>query len=109
MIDCVIFRLICETCDQLNNKFVDNLLTRLKIETALYQPDHDLSSDTPNNELSRYQQIYLRLLEQQRHTLYNMNKHSEYDEELIRKHLSLIDLEELKFRSKSLLKNLISS
>ncbi len=42
------------------------------------------------------------MLERQRTLLNNMNHRAEFDEDLIRKYLSLIDLEEFKFREKLL-------
>ncbi|HEU4634426.1 MAG TPA: Na+/H+ antiporter, partial [Flavisolibacter sp.] len=52
------------------------------------------------NSLTSYQRIYLDLLNQQRSWLERMNHHTEFDEELIRKYLALIDLEEYKIREK---------
>jgi hypothetical protein len=52
------------------------------------------------NFLKNYQQVYLELLEHQRKLLNKMNHRAEFDEELIRKYLSLIDIEEFKLRSK---------
>ncbi len=40
------------------------------------------------------------MLEQQRNALLAMNHKTEFDEELIRKYLSLIDMEEFKIREK---------
>jgi CPA1 family monovalent cation:H+ antiporter len=40
------------------------------------------------------------MLQHQRQLLNNMNHKAEFDEELIRKYLSLIDLEEIKVREK---------
>jgi hypothetical protein len=42
------------------------------------------------------------LLEAQRKLLYEMNYKEEFDEEVIRKYLSLIDIEEYKVREKLL-------
>jgi CPA1 family monovalent cation:H+ antiporter len=60
------------------------------------------SNDTKENSSKSYQSIYLELLEQQRLFLTEMNRLAEFDEELIRKYLSLIDLEEFKIREKQL-------
>ena len=57
---------------------------------------------TNKNALRNFQAIYLELLEDQRKLLSGMNRRAEFDEELIRKYLSLIDLEELKVREKIL-------
>jgi CPA1 family monovalent cation:H+ antiporter len=53
-----------------------------------------------DNSLTNFQRIYVELLDQQRIMLNEMNSHTELDEELIRKYLSLIDLEEFKIREK---------
>ena len=47
---------------------------------------------------------YLEMLERQRKLLNDMNRRSEFGEELIRKYLSLIDIEEFKLREKLLYK-----
>jgi len=54
------------------------------------------------NSLKNYQLIYLELLDRQRELLNRMNHHAEFDEELIRKFLSLIDIEEFNTRQKLL-------
>jgi CPA1 family monovalent cation:H+ antiporter len=54
------------------------------------------------NTLKDFQLTYLELLEQQRILLTRMNHRAEFDEDLIRKYLSLIDLEEFKMREKLL-------
>ena len=42
------------------------------------------------------------MLDQQRRLLQKMNRLSEFDEDLIRKYLSLIDIEEFKIREKQI-------
>jgi CPA1 family monovalent cation:H+ antiporter len=54
----------------------------------------------PDNKLNQFQRIYLEILESQREMLTAMNQRDEYDEDLIRKYLSLIDMEEFKVREK---------
>ena len=58
--------------------------------------------DPDGNSLDRYNKIYLEVLERQRTLLDDMNHSADFDEELIRKYLSLIDLEEFKMREKQL-------
>jgi len=67
-----------------------------------FQQDFEALNNTNDNPLSSYQRIYLELLEQQRKLLSQMNLHAEFDEELIRKYLTLIDIEEFKLREKLL-------
>jgi CPA1 family monovalent cation:H+ antiporter len=47
-----------------------------------------------------FQQIYLQVLEHQRKLLDQMNHRAEFDEELIRKYQTLIDLDEFKLHQK---------
>jgi CPA1 family monovalent cation:H+ antiporter len=56
--------------------------------------------DVSENALRSFQLFYLDLLERQRYILTNLNHKEEFDEELIRKYLSLIDMEEYKIREK---------
>lgn len=88
--------------DYLTNEHLNNLHARLKIDLRFFNQELDGISDTKENSLQSYQAIYLELLEQQRRLLNEMNRFAEFDEELIRKYLSLIDLEEFKFREKQL-------
>ncbi|MCW3082526.1 MAG: sodium:hydrogen antiporter [Segetibacter sp.] len=83
------------------NQHLKPLFLKFKTDIAFFEQDAD-KKITDGNTLRSYQHIYLELLEQQRSVLNNMNKHSEYDEGLIRKYLSLIDLEELKLRGQLL-------
>ena len=85
-----------------NNKHLDNLIERLKLDVAFFQQDIDTLTNTNGNSLASFQQIYLDLLDQQRKLVVDMNRKSEFDEELIRKYLGLIDMEELKVREKLL-------
>jgi len=87
---------------QLHNEHLDNLMARLQIELNFFQQDLESLNSTTGNALSNYQQIYLELLDEQRKLLNEMNRRTEFDEELIRKYLSLIDLEEFKIREKLL-------
>jgi Na+/H+ antiporter len=85
------------------NEHLNNLLKRFQTDLNFFERDFKELDDSTENTRSNYQRIYIELLEQQRKLLYEMNHHAEFDEELIRKYLSLIDLEELKLRE-SLLK-----
>ena len=82
------------------NKHVNNLHEKLKLELKFFNQALDELNHKEDNSLKNYQTIYLDLLEQQRNLLNKMNRLSEFDEELIRKYLSLIDLEEFKIREK---------
>jgi monovalent cation/hydrogen antiporter len=69
------------------------LQLRAKLETEGLLPD-------PEAELlhADYRRVYLQLLARQRLWLLEMNKHPDSDEEIIRRHQGLLDLEEEKIR-----------
>lgn len=87
---------------QVQNDHLKNLLTRLQLDLNFFGQDIDELKGAGGNTLSDYRRIYLELLEEQRNLLHQMNQRTEFDEELIRKYLALIDLEELKVREKRL-------
>jgi CPA1 family monovalent cation:H+ antiporter len=84
------------------NEYLSNLSSRLKIDLNTFSQELEKTDNTNESSLKNYQQVYLELLEHQRKLLDKMNHHAEFDEELIRKYLSLIDIEEFKLRSKFL-------
>ena len=88
--------------ERLKNEHLNNLISRLQIDVDFFQRDLEELKSTTDNSLSNYQHIYLELLEEQRRLLNEMNKLSKFDEDLIRKYLSLIDMEEFKLREKLL-------
>jgi monovalent cation/hydrogen antiporter len=84
------------------NEHVNILYEKLTIEqNFLKQEIKEIS--TKENSFNSFQGVYLKLLEHQRNLLNEMNHSADYDEELIRKYFSLIDLEEFKIREKLLL------
>jgi Na+/H+ antiporter len=86
--------------DMLQNQHLNNLYARLKIDLLFFDKEpEELTKGEENPHLS-YRRIHLELLEQQRRLLTEMNRRSEFDEELIRKYLSYIDIEEFKIREK---------
>jgi Na+/H+ antiporter len=82
------------------NGYLNNLSTRLKLDLNFFGQEPNEIPNPKDNELKNYQQIHLELLEQQRKLLSAINRHNGYDEELLRKYLALIDLEEMKIRGK---------
>ena len=85
-----------------DNEHLNNLHSRLKIDMKLLNQEFENTDRTNESDLKKYQRIYLELLEHQRKLLNKMNRRAEFDEELIRKYLSLIDLEEFKIREKQI-------
>lgn len=86
--------------NQFKNEHVKNLYARLKLDLDHFNRQVDDIANTDENTLKTYQHIYLELLERQRKLLDEINHKAEFDEELIRKYLSLIDIEEFKLREK---------
>jgi monovalent cation/hydrogen antiporter len=86
--------------DKEQNRHLDNLLARLQLDLNVFQQEDQELTRSNENALSNYQRIYLELLEYQRKLLHEMNRGTEFDEELIRKYFSLIDIEEFKIREK---------
>ena len=84
------------------NEHLKNLSSRWEAELSFFQQDLKELAGSTDNTLIGFQRIYLELLERQREMLTDMNRKDEFDEELIRKYLSLIDMEEFKVREKSM-------
>ncbi|MDB5240107.1 MAG: Na+/H+ antiporter, partial [Spirosoma sp.] len=82
------------------NEHVANLYDRLKIELKWLNQNQDQGGNDPLNNRIDYQRTYLNLLQQQRNVLDELNHRAELDEELIRKYLTLIDLDEYNIREK---------
>lgn len=88
--------------DRAVNEHLNNLHERLTIDFRLLSRELEQAEKGANKALKSFQNVYLELLEHQRNLLHRMNHKAEFDEELIRKYLSLIDMEEFKMREKSL-------
>ena len=82
----------------IQNERIRNLFEKLSIDLNIFEKQ--ALSNEKEGTRETYQRIYLELLEQQRKTLVEFNRRPEFNEELIRKYLSLIDLEEYKLREK---------
>jgi CPA1 family monovalent cation:H+ antiporter len=82
------------------SEHLKNLHERLKIDMLFYNQLLTECNQALINPLRNFQLTYLELLEHQRKALQAMNHKTEYDEDLIRKYLSLIDMEEFKIREK---------
>jgi len=87
--------------DWRKNEQLRNLHARLEVDMKLLQEELDNTAKS-DHALRNYQLAYLQLLEHQRKLLTKMNHRAEFDEDLIRKYLTLIDLEEFKLREKIL-------
>jgi monovalent cation/hydrogen antiporter len=89
--------------DWLKNEHLHNLHTRLNLDVQHFNRELEQDNHSNDNALKSFQKVYLELLEHQRKLLREMNRREEFDEELIRKYLGLIDLEEFKLREKQIL------
>lgn len=88
--------------ERAQNERLNNLFTRLEIELNFFNRKLGDGTESKDNSLDGFQTIYLEMLESQRTRLNEMNRLAEFDEDLIRKYLSLIDIEEYKIREKLL-------
>jgi Na+/H+ antiporter len=92
--------------EPIENKHLKNLVAKLQTDIEFFQRDVDGRRDEHTNHLGDYQKVYLELLENQRKMLTEMNHREEFDEDVIRKYLALVDLEELRLREKQLNENI---
>jgi CPA1 family monovalent cation:H+ antiporter len=84
--------------ERAQNEHLDNLFSKLETDLRFFDRQLEESNFVWRNSLQGYQSIYLEVLEQRRNLLNKMNRRAEFDEELIRKYLLLIDVEEFKVR-----------
>jgi Na+/H+ antiporter len=82
------------------NEHLDNLFSKLELDLKFF--DQQLEDSAWQTSLAGYQSIYLEMLERRRELLNKMNRRAEFDEVLIRKYLSLTDMEEFKVREQGL-------
>lgn len=87
----------------LQNEHISNLYERLTIELSFLSQAIETRETSHGFTIKKNQTIYLELLEQQRILLNEINHLDEFDEELIRKYHTLIDIEEYKIREKAIL------
>ncbi|NCI46093.1 Na+/H+ antiporter [Sediminibacterium soli] len=82
------------------NHYLRNLTDRLKLDLRFFRSEEENVMEERTAVVNDFRHTYLLLLEAQRQLLYKMNHKDEFDEELIRKYLLLVDIEELKVREK---------
>ncbi len=83
------------------NQFVTNLHARVKTELTFFNEEIHHKHHGDKTDFQHYQAIYLNLLEEERKLLTSINCENDFEEELIRKYLSLMDVEELRTRERS--------
>jgi len=84
----------------IENHHIRNLYEKLTLEMSYYGKRLDGGFEGAEDPVVRFRELYLQVLDRQRKILKEMNSKTEFDEELIRKYLTLIDLEEFKLREK---------
>jgi CPA1 family monovalent cation:H+ antiporter len=88
--------------DLMQNPQLKNLKDRFGTDLKILS-GHLEESVLGSDSTKDFQKAYLEVLEHQRALLTAMNQKAEFDEDIIRKYLSLIDIEEYKLREKILL------
>jgi Na+/H+ antiporter len=86
------------------NEHLQILQERLRLDSRFFKTkrgQEGLNEDKAAS-LANYQRIYLELLEAQRSLLEEMNQREEFDDDVIKKYLSLVDMEELKVQERLL-------
>jgi len=80
------------------NSLLQSLQHRLEAEIDLLSATPGTETDTvhPEHFIPHYRQVYIELLNEQRQLLFKLNHKAEVDEDIIRKYLSLLDIEEEK-------------
>lgn len=79
-----------------NNALLQSLHHRLEVEVTTLQAVADTTIEYTDTFYPHYRLVYLELLDEQRQLLHNLNRKQEVDEGIIRKYLSLLDIEEEK-------------
>lgn len=89
--------------DGSDNDHILNLRARFELEFKFF--DAELLDDVDpahKNTIQEYHATYLELLDHQRNILEEIKNEEQFDDEMIRKYLSLIDFEELRIREQSI-------
>jgi monovalent cation/hydrogen antiporter len=83
------------------NEHLKSLSERLRADLNAFNQDFEEFNKGSKERLARFHDIYTALLNEQRKSLYELNRREEYDDELIKKYLGLVDLEETKLKESS--------
>lgn len=80
------------------NTLLQSLETRLQAEIDLLGNNHGTSENLDGSKdfIPHYQTVYLELLNEQRNLLHNLNRKAEVNDSIVRKYLSLLDIEQEK-------------
>lgn len=86
--------------ERAHNEHLDSLFVKLQTDLRSLDGHSHEPDNAIQRELTEYETIYLQLLEMQRELLEDLNHSADFEEELIRKYLSLIDMEEFTIRER---------
>jgi hypothetical protein len=86
--------------DTKQNEYLQNLQALLQLDEQFFARSLGAIDNTQRQRLQRFQRNYLELLNQQRTLLHEMNHWADFDEDIIRKYLALLDLEAYGLRKK---------
>jgi CPA1 family monovalent cation:H+ antiporter len=80
------------------NEFLRLLSAQFRTDMNAFGKDLDEFNRVSRDQILEYRASYLALLDEQRKSLLELNDQDGYDEELIRKYLSILDLDEIRLR-----------
>lgn len=84
--------------EPIRNHRIQILFEKLNQDWNAFRKDLDEFNSSSRKDLIEYHEIYLKVLEEQRKVLNQLKCEDGYDEEVIRKYLAIVDIEETKLR-----------
>lgn len=81
-----------------SNDHLHDLYRKLSTDLSVLGVDLETFNREGRGRMRQFQEIYSRVLDEQRKVLHDLNHNEMYEEEVIRKYLALVDLEEAKLR-----------
>ena len=98
-------RYLQENCghQRAQNEHIDNLFSKFELDLKVYERELAEPDAAWQTALRNYEAMFLGMLAKRRELLNTMNLREEFDEELIRKYMGLVDIEEHRMRERSLL------
>lgn len=82
----------------MRNGLLQSLRLKMESDGKLLELLQNSSDNSAEKVFHEYKKVALHVLDEQRELLHRMNRKAEFDEEILRKHLSLLDLEQEKMR-----------
>jgi Na+/H+ antiporter len=84
--------------DVISNKLLHNMKERLESELAYVDSRTNRTQDEATKAKEHYQTVFKAVINVQREVLQKLNKNPEFEEDVIKKHVAQLDLEEEKLR-----------